>query len=252
MPRDISDLKRMWPKAQFVDEPMLEFGQTHLYASSHILDKLVAPSGFRAKDRVRIWNANALMLRDNACYVGATDGSGHQDGYGGWACVVRRQVGWAPFDDGTEYEELPTDLVRFGSIFGGTVLRNEMQALIEAMRAVGVMHANDRKENSEIPVMLWVTDRADVAEGLMRDAEGNPLTRRATCADLWAQIVYLSRFCSVVPRHIPRNTEPDQALCDRLAGNSRNALKAETKLHETYITRNNIPWTKKNNQKERK
>jgi ribonuclease HI len=127
-----------------------------------------------------------------------SDGSGHVDGYGGWACYV---------DDHTSGKAY----FRQGSVIGTSVDRMEMTAMLEGMEIV--MELARRTEQYQTAKMLGEVWKPLVH--LFSDRENMVLSikgvyERSNGRDLWARFAYYEDRCAIVAHHVNRETETPQ------------------------------------------
>jgi len=177
------------------------------------------------------FNQDCPKIPEHDYYL-ATDGSGHQDGCGGYAAT---------------YFQVGQEEVRYayGSNFGQTVQRNELRAFLEGLHAILQWEVSERlgkeasvKVNyeslSEDPVrVFWHTDRQNLAAALLFREDHSMLGSRNTDRDLWGQFAVLNQYTCVSPILAGRNTEALQANCDQICGDMRRFQKLyleQTKL----------------------
>jgi len=125
-----------------------------------------------------------------------TDGSGHEDGFGGWSCLA----------------STPDKLVQrfaMGSVSGTSVDRMEFTAMIEGLRLVLEMwkkfpgvYENPMSDNPTLkkPRVLWFSDRESLVLSVKK------VYSRDNCPDLWEAFSYYENLMYITARHI---TEPD-------------------------------------------
>jgi ribonuclease HI len=125
-------------------------------------------------------------------------------------------------------------IYRGGATTGSSVNRSEMLALLAGLQVIGefsgVLDAGHRKQLTECsamrPVVLWYTDRQNVARSITPPPDTRPY-KRDVDADLWAQIAWWELWFKIKAMNVPRNTVGAQTECDRVAGELRKALKAK-------------------------
>jgi hypothetical protein len=123
-------------------------------------------------------------------------------------------------------------IYRGGAVTGSSVNRSEMMALLVGLQVIGefsgILDAGRRKQLTECsamrPVVLWYTDRQNVARSIT-PPEGQRPYRRDVDADLWAQIAWWELWFKIRAVHVPRNTVGAQKECDRVSGVLRKALQ---------------------------
>lgn len=138
------------------------------------------------------------------------------------------------------YDPATASLVyRGGSSTGGSVRRAEMMGLLAGLHVVGQFDgilADEKKRMSRVhanrPVVVWFTDRQEVAYAITPPEGQRPYSRRND-ADLWAQISWWEGWYRIQAVHVARNTVGPQAECDRVAGVLRKLLKEKV-----------LEWTK--------
>ena len=170
-----------------------------------------------------------------------TDGSGCNKGWGGYAAVIER------IDLSGEYREPVESHVIVSGTYGSTVRRCEFTAFLdgvwkilsdscytlqqqakgdeEAMYKLGSEGVIHQFRGPDRISILWYTDRADLAQALLYDEEGDPLHKRDTDRDLWQRWSFMAKHVCITPMYRPRNVVDGQAICDELAGAARGLLK---------------------------
>lgn len=146
-------------------------------------------------------------------FVLYTDGSGHQDGYGGYAAVVVSK----------KFKEASG--VVAGGMLGTTVNIAEFDAILYGLQSI-LLKLNIHEEKSftrifgyEKPTAIVVSDRMNLVGSINREFS------RRTDPHLWRQFEWFEERMSIVARHVDRNTVVLQAQADNLASLSRLVIK---------------------------
>lgn len=149
-----------------------------------------------------------------------TDGSGHADGYGGYAGI------------GLRIPDLTGKSARFtvsGALDGTTVNRAEFTGFLECLQKIDRHEALLSKagitQYPALPVTVrWFSDRENLVLAVLRDRQsGEPVYSRRTDQDLWARYEWYEPRISVLPVHNKRNVLHFQAMCDKIASDGRRA-----------------------------
>jgi hypothetical protein len=139
-----------------------------------------------------------------------TDGSGHMDGFGGWAAVVKSRDG--KFRD-----------FRMGAMTGTSVDRMEMTAMIEGLHMalhLVTEHPEIRRNIGILPSVLWYSDR----ESMVKSALGE--FGRTNATDIWSQYAWFETQLRIYPVHVLRETEhPEFQAVDLHASTARLIIK---------------------------
>lgn len=163
-------------------------------------------------------------------YLLYTDGSGHADGYGGWAAYLT-----------CGNLELP-GRVRYGGGNGTSVERAELTACLSGLRMVLEVEGLDSakaclsppwnegrsRPHGRVgrPLVKWFTDRESICLAAARNPDGcETYYRRDKNPDLWGQYLFYEQLFFIHPVLVPRNEVPGQALCDLVAGDQREMMK---------------------------
>lgn len=134
-----------------------------------------------------------------------TDGSGHPDGFGGWATFA-------------ETASKNVQMFRFGCIAGTSVDRAELTAICEGLQIVYemFMKMKDDLKLGRRPIVDLRSDR----ENLVCSIQG--LYKRSNSADLWARFGFYERFFQVNAHHVARESDiPELQMCDLHASTGR-------------------------------
>lgn len=146
-----------------------------------------------------------------------TDGSGHQDTYGGWASLVI----------GPRHNIVDA---RMAACKGTSVERAEFEALLMGLQAIlDRTNSNgsgslQRLERCPLKV-FWVSDRESLVLSVTRTPEGTTVYRRKASPDLWARFEWYEKHFSITARHTKRETIPHHNIVDRLASDARVLVK---------------------------
>ncbi len=158
-----------------------------------------------------------------------TDGSGHTDGFGGWAALI-----------------LSTRHNVYSQLMAGhsatTVARAEFHALLDGLQFIlETMKWESPLEierlEREPATVLWNSDREDLVRSVTRDAEGNPIYRRKASPDLWARFAFYERLFQIEAQHTPRETNPYHNIVDRFASDARVLIKDYVQLPDNTTGR---------------
>lgn len=139
-----------------------------------------------------------------------TDGSGWEDGFGGWAALVKHNK---------------TDLrdFRMGCMSGTSVDRMEMTAMIEGLH----MTLQLARRNTALirhlgskPSVVWYSDR----ESMVNSALGR--NERSNATDIWNQYSFFEEHLIIYPVFIARESDvPDFKFVDLHASTGRIIIK---------------------------
>lgn len=148
-----------------------------------------------------------------------TDGSGHADGFGGWASeIISGKI--VPVRE---------EHYIMGSAAGiGDVFRMEMTALATALTfcfnrwtlwgRLEHLHQNPLR-------IRWFNDNEALVNCVRRDIHtGKPLYQRRVCEDLWAQIAWFENFVILDANFVSRETDV-MKIVDWYASTSRVSIK---------------------------
>tara|TARA_R110002110_G_scaffold8326_11_gene41921 strand:- start:6426 stop:7088 length:663 start_codon:yes stop_codon:yes gene_type:complete len=174
-------------------------------------------------------------------YVLYTDGSGCVKGWGGYAAVIQK----IDMVDGTRAVVDARTIVN--GTYGSTVQRCEMNAFLDGVHSILSERAGEVKDAAKVsqeelyhiaevggalnclsgadrPTILWYNDRANIAQALLFDVNGDALHSRNKDRDLWMRWSMMARHACITPMCRPRNTIEGQATCDALAGEGRKLM----------------------------
>ena len=149
-----------------------------------------------------------------------TDGSGYDTGHGASASIL--------LDNETGKKE-----VRISANSTSTTHRAEFDALLNGLQAALEMRDWNtpadklRLDQSRVkPSICWFGDSESLMLATYIDEHtGKPAFQRRLNGDLWYRYAYYETAFHITPIHIPRNSMPEHALADRLAGEARLLLK---------------------------
>jgi ribonuclease HI len=143
----------------------------------------------------------------NFDYIVRSDGSGHVDGYGGWACSVTAANGHVRF--------------RFGAIVGTTVDRMEMTAMLEGLTLVfeWATWAAGTSTLPTKPKVLVLTDRESMALSMQG------VYARKSSIDLWRRFEFFEPLMEIQVRHVAGETEHELCQVDLHASSGRLVAK---------------------------
>lgn len=156
-----------------------------------------------------------------------TDGSGHQDGYGGWASLIL----------GPTYNIAHA---RMAAAKGTTVERAEFEALLMGLQSIleqaklESSSSLSRLETSPLHV-LWLSDRESLVLSVTRKPDGTPVYRRKASPDLWARFAWYEKIFKITARHVKRETNAHHDIVDRLASDARVLIKDYMEMPENAI-----------------
>lgn len=142
-----------------------------------------------------------------------TDGSGHEDGYGGASAIALAAVGGRA-------------KTIISAATGTTVERQEITAMLDGLQIIV-----DWQSQAGIlarihhPIVFWYTDREAAALSAWRKEDGEPFYRRKSAADLWARFEWYEKKMRIIPIWTPRKDHPIQHLADGFASEARLTLK---------------------------
>lgn len=152
-------------------------------------------------------------------YLLFTDGSGHQDKFGGYASLVI-----------ANYAHSPTKMACcVGGAFGTSVERMEFTGLLEGLQSIlDTGGYNKSAGHAELavrrPHIAWFTDRESLALSCWMP-DGVPFYRRKSCPDLWARYEWYEQFFTIIPIWCGRTTHAAQDVSDKLASEARVLVK---------------------------
>lgn len=157
-----------------------------------------------------------------------TDGSGHQDGYGGWSCLVlgpRFNIAHA----------------RMAACKGTTVERAEFEALLLGLQAILELTKMEGgagiKHLERVPFRVrWMSDRESLVLSVKRKPDGTTFYRRKASPDLWARFEWYEKLFVIDPHHVKRETNPHHNIVDRLASDARVLIKDYMELPDNEIS----------------
>jgi ribonuclease HI len=160
-----------------------------------------------------------------------TDGSGHADGYGGYAAVivntktlVIHEVAAGIKGTSTEEAEFLGLLNGLKSILGHYVAKSGRPTALQRLEA-------------EQPVIHWITDRESLALSVWRDPKTNePVYRRKSTPELWAMYRYFEPLFRVVPLWTKRQTLALHNRADVLASELRVNVKEYFMIDEVNMS----------------
>lgn len=173
-------------------------------------------------------------------FILCTDGSGCTKGWGASASVIEK-VDIMREEDG--YRGVVDRKISLSATYGSTVQRREFEAFLngvheilriasedfldhgmEEMRNVDTNNILMNFTGNDRITILWYTDRANLAKGMLYDSMGDVLNARNTERDLWMRFAAMAKHVCITPMHVPRNIIDNQRLCDSLCTASRAAL----------------------------
>lgn len=152
-------------------------------------------------------------MHNNPDLISFSDGSGHEDGFGGWAAVVVTP-------------DRILKQARMGCASGTTTDRCEMIGFLEGLE-MALQMANDlpRSHLGDFrPRVQCFSDR----ENLVLSAMG--LQRQSNSPDLWARFRYYQELLDIHVAHINREQEtifPEFRECDLQASTGRIIVKQD-------------------------
>jgi hypothetical protein len=160
-----------------------------------------------------------------------TDGSGHQDGYGGWSSLA---IGMQSF--------LGKTRVCMAGCRGTTVERAEFSALLlglqSILEAAGLDNRSGLDPLERCPLrVLWISDRESLVLSVTRRPDGSTVYRRKASPDLWAHFEWYEKYFAITPRFSKRETNLYHNVVDRLASDARVLIKDYMELPDNSIER---------------
>ena len=152
-----------------------------------------------------------------------TDGSGYENGCTGSASIL--------VENETGIKE-----VRISSTSSQSTHRAEFEALLNGLQSIldlkgwGSIEEKRKLDQSAFkPTVYWYSDCESLVLSVYVDEKTKePAFRRRLNGDLWCRFSFYETAFSITPIHIDRNSMPEQALTDRLAGDSRILIKEYT------------------------
>lgn len=127
-----------------------------------------------------------------------------------------------------------------GGMLGVDVERAEFMALLEGLQLI-LQEANlaDVKARAYLllnPIRLtWFSDRESLVHSVTRGDDGQPINKRTASADLWARFEFYEPMFRISAFHLPRNTNPNQAVADQISSDLRTLLKDYFELPHNQI-----------------
>jgi hypothetical protein len=166
-----------------------------------------------------------------------TDGSGHQDGYGGSGSLA---IGPA----------LNIYATRMAGFKGTSVERAEFEALLMGCQSIleagGFDDHNGRERLRRTPLRVqWFSDRESLVQSVTRGPDGAPVYRRKASPDLWARFAFYEQLFEFLPVFVPRETSQFHSICDRFASDARALIKDYMELPDNETFRLLIEAAKK-------
>lgn len=158
-------------------------------------------------------------MKADSDYLLFTDGSGYQDGYGGWACIV------------TDPSGTPL-MFRMGCIMGATVDRMELTAILEGLQLVEELKTTNPKSIGDQgrtwhPVVHLFSDRENLVLSIQKVYD------RSNAPDLWKRYEFYEGRLHVVARHVERETDHSQFITvDLHASTARIIIKQYGEANE--------------------
>lgn len=166
--------------------------------------------------------ANPPLPDDQVDYVVVTDGSGHLDGYGGWATKITLPHRYPP----------ETHWLRGGCTGNGQVYRMEVTALLEALTWIfnhGQFWGTQAQRNlHETPLRIqWYGDNEAAIKSVHRDpvTKQHAYARAGQIEDLWARFEWFEPFVRINGTHVGRD-QTRMLGVDWLASTCRVILKS--------------------------
>lgn len=149
-----------------------------------------------------------------------TDGSGHPDGYGGSAALA--------------YDANASLLFRHVvASYATDVDRAELEALLLGLQGIFKYTSARRDDLLKSPIRVaWFCDRESLVGCVATDANGRPFFARHAQPDLWLRFAWYEPMFTIDPHHIARGRDPNNILCDALAGDARRLIKDHLTLPE--------------------
>jgi hypothetical protein len=152
-----------------------------------------------------------------------TDGSGHQDGFGGYAFLL--------FDSAKE--KIKTGM---GAMMPSTVETCEFTALLEGLKE---LHENHYQKTpglrSRKAVVRWLCDREALILSVLRSPEkdGGSVFKRRSVKDLWRRFEFFEEIFDICPVFMKRdNLVSSHSVVDKVASEMRVVLK---EYYETFL-----------------
>jgi hypothetical protein len=140
-----------------------------------------------------------------------TDGSGHKDGYGGYASLALEHATGRMLECA-------------GALKGTSTEAAEFLALLNGLGSIVEATGNTRKLEAQQPVVHWMTDRESLALAVWRE-NGQPVYKRKSTPELWAMFAYYEPLFTIVPLFTPRATLPLHDRVDKVASECRIIIK---------------------------
>ncbi len=167
------------------------------------------------------------MQEPEVDFVLHTDGSGYQDGFGGYACLVKSQRHNA-------------HKVRMAGLSGTTVERAEFEGLLMGLQTIVEILDCDNVPGREglrnFPkTVLWISDRESLVKAVMRGVDGQPVFSRRSTPDLWVRFEFYEKLFKIFPRFTPRETRSPHQIVDRLASDGRLLIKNYLELPDNNV-----------------
>lgn len=217
----------------------MEWNKSRWRKQPSFWDDLVVPQTLRADKDIFAWLRDAAPGPAEHDYVLYTDGSGDVEGWGASASVLD----YIDLDRESEGRVATARAVQVSAAYGSTVQRREFTAMLDGLHSA-LTHAidlweermlsdpaeryesrNTRLTGPDRVSVLWITDRANLAKSLLFYEDGEAVNARSFEKDLWMRYSAMAKHFCVTPMLIPRNSIPEQALCDALCGDARLAFK---------------------------
>lgn len=147
-----------------------------------------------------------------------TDGSGHKDGYGGWASLAISAKGdW---------------IDRSAAIKGTTTESAEFLGLLNGLGSIVDFYVSEYSAKSAYmrleasrPIVHWITDRESLALAVWRGPDGKPIYARRSTPELWAMFSYYEPLFRIVPIFTTREANAMHDRVDKAASEMRILIK---------------------------
>ena len=161
-----------------------------------------------------------------------TDGSGHKDGYGGYAGII--------FQKSPRIGTPPLIAECAGGLKGTSTEQAEFLGLLFSLQQIVDYYVADQGLKSaeellrrKLPVVHWVTDRESLALAVYKDSVTHePVYRRKSTPALWAMYSYFEPMLDVVPIFSTREGNLVHNQVDEIASDMRVIVKEHFDIRE--------------------
>lgn len=156
-------------------------------------------------------------------WILVSDGSGYQDGYGGYCSyVIHIDDKYPPKIAAAAIKETTVERAEFLALLSGL----EMITTYLAEGAIKEGSMAETKLEVKQPVLQWITDRESLALCVLKDPKTKePVYARRSTPDLWRAFSYYEKLYSICPVFCPRQSNSQHDIADEIASDLRVQVK---------------------------